>query len=194
MFQDYQSTHNHGRGGRLWKFRNFCLNNLGIPTDSLALHSKPFRIVISIQSSTNPMRNLDFTLQRRLLEHELKDEKVEVTTVVLKDMSLHEQIQLATETNIFISGCGGGAVTATFLPKGATAIIFFNEAGGRRQNKDTGLPARLDWDLFNHLSYIRVLWFPSTTMNKKHDLKILLEIVKDTLHRQRLHSPEDEIP
>ena len=137
---------------------------------------------------------MDFTSQRILLEHELRDENVEVTTVVLKDMSLHEQVQLATETNIFISGCGGGAVTATFLPKGATAIIFFNEVGGRRQNKDTGLPARLDWDLFNHLSYIRVLWFPSTTMYKKHDLKILLEIVKDTLHRQRSRSPDDEIP
>jgi hypothetical protein len=167
---------------------------LGIPTDSLTLGSKPFRIVISIKSSSNPIRNLDFTEQRRLLEHELKDENVEVKTVVLKDMSLHEQMRLATETNIFISGCGGGAVTATFLPRGATAIIFFNEAGGQKQNKATGLPAQLDWDLFNHLSYIRVLWFPSTTMNKIHDLKTLLEVVKYTIKSQRSRSPDNTMP
>jgi Glycosyltransferase 61 len=129
---------------------------------------------------------LDFTEQRFQLEEALSDEDVEVKTVVFQDMSLHEQMQLATETNIFISGCGGGAVTAMFLPKGATAIIFFNEKGGQVRRKPTGLPARLDWDIFNHMSYIRVLWFPSLTMNEEHDLKSLVEVVKDTLKRQRL--------
>jgi hypothetical protein len=125
---------------------------------------------------------------RRLLAQEFTGDNVEAKTVVLKRMSLREQIQMAAETDLFITGCGGGAVTATFLPKGATAIIYFNEQGGQKQNKPTGLPARLDWDLFNHLSYIRVLWFPSMTMYREHDLETLVEVVRDAMNRQRLRS------
>jgi len=160
--------------------------------ESSTTQSKPFQIVFSIQSSANPIRSLNFAEQRLFLQRELQHDDVNIKSVVLKDMSLYEQVQLATETDLFITGCGGGAVTAIFLPKGATTIIYFNEQGGQRQNKPTGLPARLDWDLFNHLSYIHVLWFPSTTLNRKHDLMTLTEVVRDTIRRTRIGSSSVE--
>jgi hypothetical protein len=185
--EDYQITHNHGRGGLFWKFRTFCLNNLGVSTSSNALRQAPFRIVISVQSSSSKARSFDFTEQHKYLTQALGDEgvDVDVSTVILKDLSLKEQVQLASETSIFISGCGGGAVTATFLPRGAAAIIYYSEAGGQKHNAATGLPARLDWDLFNHLSYLHVHWFPRLTMNTQEDLNTLLQLVRDTLHRQK---------
>lgn len=130
------------------------------------------------------MQTVDFAEQHRYLAQELSVEKdVEIKTVVLKDMSLRDQIQMATETNIFITSCGGSAVTAMFLPRGATAILFYNEEGEKGKQ---AISARLDWNLFNHLSYIRTLWFPSKTMDEKHDLITLSEVVKGALNRQRL--------
>jgi hypothetical protein len=183
--EDYKITHNHGRGGLFWKFRIFCLENMGVSTHSNALRQAPFRVVISVQSSSNKARNLDFTEQHKYLTQTLSGEGVDVSKVVLKDLSLKEQVQLASETSIFITGCGGGAVTATFLPRGAAAIIYYSEEGGQKQNVATGLPARLDWDLFNHLSYLHVHWFPRLTMNTQDDLDTLLQLVRDTLHRQK---------
>lgn len=185
--EDYRITHNHGRGGLLWKFRNFCLNNLGVKTDSSALRQAPYRIVISVQSSTNKARILNFTEQHKYLTKVLGVEglDVDISSVVLKDLSLKEQVQLATETSVFISACGGAAVTATFLPKGATAVIFFSETGGQKHNAATGLPARLDWDLFNHLAYLHVHWMPTGSMDTQDDLDTLLNVVRDALHRQK---------
>ena len=42
-----------------------------------------------------------------------------------------------------------------FLPKGASLISFYNEI-----EKGGDTRARLDWDLLNNLSYLRVHWLP----------------------------------
>jgi hypothetical protein len=182
--EDYETSHNHGRGGMLWKFRTFCLNNLGIQ-DSPSTRQAPFQIIFSVQSSSNPLRNLDFSRQEHMLRRQLDPSEATIESKIFKDLSLKDQVQLVTETSIFITGCGGGAVTATFLPRGATVIIFYNEVGGRVANVPTNLPARLDWDLFNHLAYLHVHWFPSGTMNKMEDLVTLIQVVQDDLKRRK---------
>ena len=190
--EDYQSTHNHGRGGMFWKFRNFCLENLGLATNdassTVSRQHPPYRIVLSMQSSDNNLRVLSFGPQYDYLAAKLRGYNVEITTVVLKNMTALEQVRLATETTIFITVCGGGAVTATFLPKGATAILYYHEHGGQKHNQATHLPARLDWDLFNHLSYLHVHWFPIQTMNSPLDLNLLVMVVRDALDRITLSS------
>ena len=74
--------------------------------------------------------------------------------VRLYKLSIEEQVQLTAEASIFISVCGGGAVTAMFLPKGASLLLYFNENPSVIRRHDT--PARLDWDLLNNIGYIRV--------------------------------------
>ena len=96
-------------------------------------------------------------------------------------MSLEEQVAVAGQASIFISGCGGGAVTATFLPKVASVILYFLEDCGVQDNKDTGTPARLDWDLFNNLGYLKVHWLPTKTMQTPRDLQALTVLVQHEL-------------
>jgi len=60
---------------------------------------------------------------------------------------LLEQVEIISTASILVTVCGGGAVSAMFLPKGASLFTFFNEDEGR-----------LDWDYFNHLGYIRSHW------------------------------------
>jgi hypothetical protein len=76
-----------------------------------------------------------------------------------------------------------GAVTATFLPKGASLIIYFVEDGGiHRGRRDFSTPARLDWDIFNNMGYIRVHWLPLQTMNTRSDLSALVQLIDHELH------------
>lgn len=184
--EDYKITQNHGRGGLLWRFRSFCLQNLGFSASADQKLAAPYKIVFSVQSSSNRLRNLDFTEQESLLQRRFESDEAIVQSVVMKNLTLQEQIQLAQETTIFVTGCGGGAVTATFLPKGATLIVFYNEVGGRKSNVPTNLPARLDWDLFNHMSYLRVHWFPSGTMNSREDMNSLYDVIRADLSRRNL--------
>jgi hypothetical protein len=84
--------------------------------------------------------------------------------------------------------CGGGAVTGTFLPKGGSVFLYYLEDGGVKDNKETGTPARLDWDLFNNLAYLKVHWLPKRTMHTETDLRALSYLVQheiDGLMRER---------
>jgi hypothetical protein len=184
--EDYKSTHNHGRGGMLYEFRNYMMANIGLPLDYN--HKPPFRVVFSEKSSNIPTRNIDFTSQIDLLRKSFNPNYVSVESYIFKDLSLSEQLEIASQTSIFITGCGGGAVTATFLPRGASVLLYYLEDGGVKDNKETGTPARLDWDLFNNLGYLKVHWLPKRSMQKEPDMRSLALLVQhelDGLMRER---------
>ena len=198
---DYKITHNHGRAGLFYNFRQHTINNIlrrggshessssGSETNNnygtLPSSGPPYKIVFSKASSNNPRRALDFSSQLRYLEQELIEKKnknsispvVDIQSHLFKEYTLQEQLHIVSETSIYITGAGGGAVTASWLPKGSTVIIYYRSTGGQEQNKPTGLPARLDWDYFNNAGYLNVHWLPTETMNTYKDLQILLELI-----------------
>jgi hypothetical protein len=176
---DYQTTHNHGRGGLLYDFRNYMMSNIGVP---LEYHHKPkFKIVFSEKSSDVASRHIDFSSQIDLLRKSFHPKYVSIESYVFKDLSLVEQIEIVSQATIFITGAGGGAVTATFLPKGASVFLYYLETGGVVNNKATGTAARLDWDLFNNLAYLKVHWLPKQTMQTEPDLRALGLLVQHEL-------------
>lgn len=176
---DYKTTQNHGRGGLLFKFRTFAMSNMGLA--DLHRSTSPYHIVFSESSTQSTNRDLDFREQKSVLKQYLNTTEADVKSYVFKEYSLKEQLEIAGKATIFVTGCGGGAVTAMFLPRGSTVIVYYNEVGGRMQNKPLNTPARLDWDLFNNLGYLRVHWVPSGTMNTNEDTAALVELVKHEL-------------
>ena len=184
---DYKITHNHGRGGMLYEFRNYMMENMEMPI--IHRHKPPFRIVFSVNSSREPSRLMDFTAQIKMLQDSFNPNYVTVESYVFQDLSLEQQLDIMRQTSIFVTGCGGGAVSATFLPRGASLFLYYIEDGGVQYNQDTGKPARLDWDLFNNMSYLKVHWLPKTTMQSKGDLRSLALLVQHELDGQmREHS------
>lgn len=179
---DYKITHNHGRGAMLYEFRNFMLSNIGLPITTVN-PNPPYKIVFSLSSSDIPARNLDFEKQMATLQHDFPEAKIEAYS--MKDLSVKEQVKLASETSIFITMCGGGAVTGMFLPKGASVILYYLEHGGVEYGVLTHLPAQLDWDLFNNLSHLRVHWMPTQTMDQRVDLRALTLLVRHELEMIR---------
>mmetsp|Transcript_18916 Transcript_18916/g.28756 ORF Transcript_18916/g.28756 Transcript_18916/m.28756 type:complete len:549 (-) Transcript_18916:143-1789(-) len=162
--KDYTTTYNHGRGASLYAFRNFMMKNMGIEPEATKIHSAPYRIVISVGSSAQSNRSTNFDKQMQLLKEHISNKKehggkgkydVEIVQVRLSSMSVMEQIRMVSGASIFITMCGGGAISAMFLPRGASMFAFYNEGDG-----EGGTPARLDWDLLNNIGYLRLHWLP----------------------------------
>ena len=113
-------THNHGRGGSLMRFRNFMMQNMGYhPSDhELPAASGRHKIVFSQKSSDISNRNMDFERQIQFVKDSFPSADVEA--YIFKTLSLAEQLEIVHDASIYITLCGGGAVTGMFLPKGAS--------------------------------------------------------------------------
>jgi hypothetical protein len=184
--------HNLGRGAGFSQFRDFMIRNLlgeQQQQRQQAIQGAIPRVSFSILSSRDFDRRLNFTRQVDYLQDFLPDSKVRIEALTLWESTMHEQIQIAAQSNIFVSTCGGASMTATFLPRGATLILFYNPVGGfdffeleqTGEASRNGRAARLDWDLMNHASHLRVHWLPITTMDTAEDLELLLRLVQHEL-------------
>lgn len=187
---DYMYTHNHARGQQLLDFSQFMIGNL-LPKEKRpppTIQGPPYKISFSTNSSQSITRGIDFQQQIELVKSSFPQDLVQVQAFEFKELSLKDQVRVAAESSIFITVCGGGAVTATFLPPGASLILYFDATGGAKDNVYTGEPARLDWDYFEHSSAVSTHWLPTNTMNSKVDLQMLTDILThelNTLQRQQ---------
>lgn len=177
---DYKTVQNAGRGGALFQFRNFMLRNMNMDPDAvLTAASKPYRIVFSQKSSDIWIRNMDFERQIELVKENFPDALVE--NYIFKEMTLQEQLDVAVNTAVYITLCGGGAVTAMFLPAGASVILYYATDGGTYNGKMNHKPALLDWDLFNAMSHLRVHWMPRNTMKSSMEETALVMLIRHEL-------------
>jgi len=96
----------------------------------------------------------------------IQNNQIDVQVHKFSDYTLEEQVTMAANAAVYVTSAGGGAITASFLPRGASLHILYNERGGVENNRNTRLPARLDWDFFNNQSYLRVHWIPSGARQK----------------------------
>eukprot|EP00934_Nitzschia_sp_Nitz4_P005493 Nitzschia sp. Nitz4//scaffold309_size21490//82//1713//NITZ4_008608-RA/size21490-processed-gene-0.20-mRNA-1//1//CDS//3329547171//5483//frame0 len=171
---------NTAKGPLLYSFRNYMLKNIGLPIHPPP--NAPFRIVLSAHSSNDMQRDTHFVDQQRVLSQTFPS--IQVQNVDLASIGMKEQVELLSQTQVFISVCGGGTMTATFLPKGATLILYYAETGGYDFANDfnlTGTPAMLDWDLFNNMAHLRVHWLPIGTMRSPEGWKALTTLVRHEL-------------
>ena len=145
------------------RFRQHVMENLGLGHLAVISREAPHRVVVSLSASDIPARRIKFTEELETLK-EIKNANVE--THIMKKLSLTEQLELAGQTAVYMTPCGGGAVTGMFLPEGASIIIYYQHNGGVQNNRGTGLPGMLDWDIFSAMSHLRVHWYP---MAARHD-------------------------
>lgn len=160
--KDYNDAYNSGRGGQIYQFRNWMIDHLfdgNLPNEKIS--KEPYRIVFSNLSSGKAHRSVDFTKHSQLLERRLGSKyNLDIRTVRLSSMSLKDQVELTASASIFITTCGGGAVTSMFLPKGASVLLYFSDYKISDKPWVTDTEAKLDWDLLNNIGYLRAHWLP----------------------------------
>ena len=160
--KDYQTMHNHGRGYALLRFRNWMVSNVGVSPEPLGPDA-PYKIVFSVNSSRTEGRSTTFENQMHAVREKFGS-KAQVLAVTLKDLTVKEQVEIVSQASIFVTGacfkvsrtissfvffishvavCGGGAVSATFVPEGASVVLYYKENGGVENNRSTKKPARL---------------------------------------------------
>ena len=178
--EDWESTFNAGRGHVFYEFQSFMLHNLGISPPMTM--GPPYNICFSRFSSSTKGRLKGFGKQEKLLRRSLqRPHNLTISGSQMSAFSIHEQAEIVSKTCIFVTVVGGGAMSATFLPRGATLILYYEATGGVKRDKETGKPAFLDWDVLNHASHLRVHWLPLETIDELDDLNFFLELVKHEL-------------
>jgi len=172
--EDYFKPHNLGRALLMRRFRAFALRNANISDIGLGANST-FILTFSTFSSGSPERMTSFVKQVDAISEAFEADHsmdIMIKQVLLREMTLNEQISLCTQSSIFVTTGGGGTVTATFLPKGATLIVFYHET-----EKD-GFRVLMDWDLWNNYAEIKVHWLPIKSMDNTEDLQAFVELIK----------------
>ena len=186
--EDYLFTHNHGRGGLFYDFRQFVLRNMGYRQDELFWKMRMFedqkrrhRIVFSQNSSELYNRRMSFNSTMNLLREKFPDDYLRVEGYTFRHYTAAEQLDIVHDASIFVTLCGGGAMSGMFLPAGSSVFIIYAEDGGAKNNRSTKKPALLDWDLFNAMSHLLVHWLPRNTMKSGLDQEFFVELVRHEL-------------
>ncbi len=184
---DYEYVVNAGRGPSFYNFRNYLLRNIQITDYDPHLWSQfPLHVTVSVNSSQTPSRNRDFHRQIDRLRQELPTSEALVQSFVMSELPLNEQIRIATTSVVYMSAIGGATVTATFLPKGASLVLFLNDVDQFVDDDPAKGPVYMDWDFWNNASYLRVHWLPISTMDESADLEVLVKLVGNELGMKKL--------
>ena len=177
--------HNLARGANFRAFGEFLVYNVLRHVPPPPPPVPVVRVVVSTLSSRDADRRLDFARQLQHLRQTVNDKgtttNIQIDDYSMWEYSLADQVRLARQTHIWITTCGGGVMTATFLPAGSSLIVYYNPTGGldfAHKLQATGQPARLDWDLLNNIGHLRVHWLPISTMDTAGDLELLTSLVR----------------
>jgi hypothetical protein len=184
------SPHNLARGKLFYDFGQYLRSHhhRALPNvrqsnrHSTAEQSTKQYITFSIESSRDVSRRLDFAQQIDALKqvYGVVDHNHDpVRSFLFRDLSIDEQMSVAATTRIFVTVCGGGAMTVTFLPRDTSVIVFYDDTGGLDFStlQSNGRPARLDWDLLTNASHLRVHWLPIHRMNEPAYLRLFQTLI-----------------
>jgi hypothetical protein len=137
-------------------------------------------VIYSQRSSDVPQRDVTFDRQVQAVRQRFSSDFVQVENYTMKELTISQQIRIVSDAAIYVSLCGGGAVTGMFVPKDSSIVLYYSEHGGLDSwsGKPSYQPALLDYDLFNSLPYARVHWLPHSTMDTDRDVKILIALIQ----------------
>ena len=167
---DFSQPENIGRGPQFSRFRDHVLRNTNITLLDLRSTTVPrklLKVVFSIFSSYQPVRRRNFTEEMAGVAQKFGP-KIDVQAIAMWNHTILQQIELVSQSSIYVSVAGGGAFPAYFLPKGASLILYASRKRGM-----------LDWDLWNNYRDVHVHWLDLDS----HDVDVLVKLVGAELHR-----------
>ena len=201
--QSMDTPHNLGRGRLFFDFTQYLIKNRPVSTTTISsLTPQSTRsttndpksvsqITFSIESSRDWSRRLNFTNHINAVTARIAEDSssgaipIVVQSYRMYELSLTEQMDVAQNTNIFVSVCGGGSMTTTFLPRNTVVILFYDPHGGHdyynNEVHPNGGPARLDWDLLSNAAHLRVHWLPISSMDTPDHIELFLRLVRHEL-------------
>jgi hypothetical protein len=180
---DYSFAQNVARGPMYFRFRQYVLENLGLDRETKPFEAKssPRKMMLSVSASqkTGPH---SFSQQQAALQQAFSPKELVLQEQHLSELTFRQRIELAVQTNFYISVVGSGAIPAFFMPRGSTLILYYNnDETVESVRRNATKPIMMDWDLWNNMSHLRVHWLPLRTMNKTGDLRVLVDLIRNEM-------------
>jgi hypothetical protein len=190
--QDYQTSRNVGRGGSFWKFRNHILSKMFAHQNINEYKEKPdskFRIQMAV--------GYNQTVFTSILQARFKGGDV--------DLLPQTELQIIEDVNSFVLDPDGMIYTATksqfwialsdndnstwpaiFMPQGSSLVLLYDETNIiKRMNKakdsQSGEPIRKDFDVWNHMSHLKVHW-----LSLRHGPEELADIIFQIVQHEKV--------
>jgi hypothetical protein len=191
-----------GRGATLREFRNYMARHLKMSIPSAVAGSgststsstatvAPVRVTFfeqgpkeGVLDDSQPRReleSLDFKESYRQVRSAVSEQEVSVEWFHTSTLDFAFQASKAAESAIFITFCGEQAVAATFLPKGASLIVYCDGGDGGESDRKTSWSKRLDWRVLNNAAYFRTHWLPLQSVRTTEGLAALVRLVASEL-------------
>lgn len=171
-----------GRAPMLYQFRKHMMRMVhakDAPKRSLR------EIVVFFSSKSSHRVSINFSSHAKMIQENIDDLnalvrmvighdrlKVVVKHEILFEKSALQQIDLTSNTCVYITAAGGGAFTAQFLPLGS-ALILYDAIGGKDIHD-----GKVDWKFFNAASWMRPT-FVDISQGRNHSK--LLTLVKSEI-------------
>jgi hypothetical protein len=165
-------SNNIGRGALFWKFRNYCLQNMGLQNEGHRAQEMPLKITFAV-ASEQELKIYQDAVKTTIKGHNVQMEMIEIG----KMDAWMDQVRTAMTTTVFVTASSRAAALATFLPWGATVIIISPNDGTTNGNSNPMTFQRQDLDVLNHLSYVGVHWLPGAPISFKQNIAVFLDIV-----------------
>ena len=150
---------------------NRSLNEIVIFFSSQSSHRISIGFGPHAKAVTDEIPNIEKAVARLVGHDRLK---VVVKHEVLYKMPAVDQVKLASTACVYVTGAGGGAFTAQFLPRGSS-IILYHQSTGEHIHR-----GRVDWKVFNAATWMRSTYLDVDESKDTEKLKRLIvdEVMK----------------
>lgn len=201
--EEWLWTHTTGRGATLREFRNYMARHLGVLIPSAVGGSDrdssgsgggsaaPVTVTFfeqapkeGVMEGTEPSRELEsvnFQDISKQVRSVLSEQQASVEWFHTSALDFASQASKAAESAIYITFCGEQTVAATFLPRGASLIVYCDGGDGSEKDRKTRWSKRLDWRVLRNAAYFRTHWLPLQSIRTKEGVATLVRLVQSEL-------------
>lgn len=190
--KDYttQSIRNSGRGPLFWKFTRHVLRRLGISVSSSSKEEDPKQPTMvhlalpSQNASPKPHSNIWLFLSQGLkasLETKTIDIKLRSIGHTMEHQTTATQedaIRAAANSDVWIAPADETYTwPAMFMRRGSTLVLLYNDT--QHIEGDNTKPVMEDFDVWNHMSHLKVHWLGVAGREPEQLKKLLLYLIQE---------------
>jgi hypothetical protein len=203
--EEWLWTHTAGRGATLREFRNYMARHLGVSIPSAVggsgssssdsgggsggaapiavtfFEQGPKEGVLDGTKAGRELESVNFQESYSQVRSVLSEQDVSVEWFHTSTLDFALQASKAAESAIFITFCGEQTIPATFLPRGASLIVYCDGGDGGEKDRKTLWSNRLDWRVLNNAAYFRTHWLPLQNIRTKEGVATLVRLVQSEL-------------
>jgi len=205
---DLAWTHNAGVSARVQEFRDFvaeqgqvlvtssaasatataAVKSSGSHELAITFFESPINGLLDDAEPRQELASQDFQEAYKRVRSAFSDKGVAVERVQAGSLDFTSRARAAADSIVFVAFCGKHIVAATFLPRGASLVVYCDGGDGNESDRKASWSKRLDWKMLHNAAYFRTHWIALQSIRTEEGLTELLRLVQSEfdLARQQI--------